>query len=110
MLFQVGYAVRGDHKTSSDTCITFCTTGVLLRRLQSDTELEGVTHVVVDEVHERTVESDLLLVPERACARSYYAAIMQRVSFAKYISCGQGHFLPAARAISAKASSYYSSS
>jgi ATP-dependent RNA helicase DHX57 len=35
---------------------------VLLRRLLSDTSLEGVTHVVVDEVHERSADSDLLLL------------------------------------------------
>lgn len=36
--------------------------GILLRRLESDRYLNGVTHVVVDEVHERTIESDFLLI------------------------------------------------
>ena len=36
--------------------------GILLRRLESDKTLEGITHVIVDEVHERTIESDFLLV------------------------------------------------
>jgi ATP-dependent RNA helicase DHX57 len=40
----------------------FCTTGILLRRLMSDHTLDGVTHVIVDEVHERTVENDFLLI------------------------------------------------
>lgn len=35
--------------------------GILLRRLLSDQDLLGVTHVIVDEVHERSVDSDLLL-------------------------------------------------
>ena len=39
-----------------------CETGILLRRLLSDVELEGTTHVIVDEVHERSVDSDLLLL------------------------------------------------
>ena len=34
----------------------FCTTGILLRRLEGDPDLESVTHIVVDEVHERTEE------------------------------------------------------
>ena len=34
----------------------------MLRRLESDKTLEGITHVIVDEVHERTIESDFLLV------------------------------------------------
>ena len=36
--------------------------GVVLRRLLSDPTLEGITHVVVDEVHERSADSDLLLL------------------------------------------------
>ena len=44
--------------------------GVLLRRLESDRELEGVTHVVVDEVHERSLDSDfLLLLVRKLCER-----------------------------------------
>jgi len=35
---------------------------VLLRRLLNDTALSGTTHVVIDEVHERSVDSDLLLL------------------------------------------------
>ncbi len=35
--------------------------GILLRRLLSDKDLQGTTHVIVDEVHERSVDSDLLL-------------------------------------------------
>ena len=48
-------------KTSS-TRILFCTTGILLRRLSEDTELGGVSHVIVDEVHERSVDGDFLLI------------------------------------------------
>ena len=58
----VGYTVRLDRKASRRTRLMFCTTGVLLRRLQSDPLLRDVTHVVVDEVHERSVECDLLLL------------------------------------------------
>lgn len=36
--------------------------GVLLRRLLGDPSLQGTTHVVVDEVHERSADSDLLLL------------------------------------------------
>eukprot|EP00930_Biecheleria_cincta_P016865 TRINITY_DN13576_c1_g1_i1.p1 TRINITY_DN13576_c1_g1~~TRINITY_DN13576_c1_g1_i1.p1 ORF type:complete len:1124 (+),score=184.16 TRINITY_DN13576_c1_g1_i1:264-3635(+) len=58
----VGYAVRHEHCASDRTCLMYCTTGVLLRRLQSAPDLQSVTHVVVDEVHERTMETDLLLL------------------------------------------------
>ena len=36
--------------------------GILLRRMVGDPALEGTTHVIVDEVHERSVDSDMLLL------------------------------------------------
>lgn len=39
----------------------FLTVGVLLRKLQSNPTLKGISHVVVDEVHERDINTDLLL-------------------------------------------------
>lgn len=44
------------------TTRTHTRAGVLLRRLMDDPLLAGVTHVVVDEVHERSLDSDLLLL------------------------------------------------
>ncbi|KAJ7071028.1 P-loop containing nucleoside triphosphate hydrolase protein [Mycena amicta] len=68
----VGYQVRFESKLPEEHgAITFCTTGVFLKRMQSnlsnDNRFEGrslddVTHVVVDEVHERDVDTDILLV------------------------------------------------
>lgn len=57
----VGYAVRGDQRVSSTTRIEFVTTGILLRRLQRDPGLTGVGAVVLDEVHERQLDTDLTL-------------------------------------------------
>ena len=53
----VGYQIRLESKTSSSTRLMFCTTGILLRRLESDPDLTDVSHVIVDEVHERSEES-----------------------------------------------------
>ncbi|XP_054033244.1 putative ATP-dependent RNA helicase DHX57 [Dryobates pubescens] len=58
----VGYQIRLESVKSSATRLLYCTTGVLLRRLEADLTLQGVTHVIVDEVHERTEESDFLLL------------------------------------------------
>ncbi|XP_065785475.1 putative ATP-dependent RNA helicase DHX57 isoform X1 [Muntiacus reevesi] len=58
----VGYQIRLESVKSSATRLLYCTTGVLLRRLEGDTALQGVTHIIVDEVHERTEESDFLLL------------------------------------------------
>jgi len=46
----VGYTIRLESKCSSNTKLLFCTTGILLKRLEEDPELENVTHVFVDEV------------------------------------------------------------
>jgi ATP-dependent helicase HrpB len=57
----VGYAVRGDRRTSRATRIEVVTSGLLVRRLQSDPELAGTTAVLLDECHERHLDADLLL-------------------------------------------------
>ncbi|MDU0293337.1 helicase-related protein, partial [Saccharothrix longispora] len=57
----VGYAVRGDRRTSRDTRIEVVTSGLLVRRLQHDPELAGVDVVLLDECHERHLDADLLL-------------------------------------------------
>lgn len=62
----VGYQIRMETKKSSRTRLLFCTTGVVLRRLVDDPTLKGITHVVVDEVHERQWQIDLLLVTLRS--------------------------------------------
>ncbi|WP_423446468.1 ATP-dependent helicase HrpB [Kocuria sp. KSNUG] len=57
----VGWTVRGERRTSRATRVEFVTPGILLRRLLRDPELTGIAAVVLDEVHERGVESDLLV-------------------------------------------------
>jgi ATP-dependent helicase HrpB len=57
----VGYAVRGDRRVSANTRIEVVTSGLLVRRLQGDPELVGVSAVVLDECHERHLDADLLL-------------------------------------------------
>ncbi|KAM3367506.1 hypothetical protein ACQJBY_016223 [Aegilops geniculata] len=58
----VGYQVRLDSARNERTKLLFCTTGILLRKLSGNKDLSDVTHVVVDEVHERTILSDFLLI------------------------------------------------
>ncbi|GAB2766440.1 ATP-dependent helicase HrpB [Amycolatopsis magusensis] len=57
----VGYSVRGDRKVSKRTRIEVVTSGLLVRRLQHDPELPGVSTVLLDECHERHLDADLLL-------------------------------------------------
>lgn len=54
-----GFTVRGETRTSARTRIEFVTTGVLLGRLLRDPELTGVSAVILDEVHERQLDTDV---------------------------------------------------
>ncbi|KAJ7527492.1 hypothetical protein O6H91_16G057600 [Diphasiastrum complanatum] len=58
----VGYQVRLEGMRGRSTRLLFCTTGILLRRLMVDPTLKDVTHVFVDEIHERGMNEDFLLV------------------------------------------------
>ncbi|PHH68989.1 hypothetical protein CDD80_7087 [Ophiocordyceps camponoti-rufipedis] len=74
---EVGYAIRGEARRSERTRITFMTTGVLLRRLQTSggrmedvaASLADASHVVIDEVHERSLDTDFLLTLLREVLR-----------------------------------------
>ena len=56
-----GFTVRGERRVGRDTRIEMLTPGVLLRRLLRDPALEGVGAVILDEVHERGLDTDLLV-------------------------------------------------
>lgn len=57
----VGYTVRGDRQLRPSARVEFVTPGVLVRRLLADPELEGTAAVLLDEIHERALDTDLLL-------------------------------------------------
>lgn len=57
----VGYRIRFDAKVSKATRIEVLTEGILTRRLQSDSALDGVGLVIFDEFHERHLHADLAL-------------------------------------------------
>ncbi|CAH0687952.1 unnamed protein product [Spodoptera exigua] len=62
----IGYQIRLESRVSPRTVLTYCTNGVLLRTLMAgDASLTGVTHIFVDEVHERDKFSDFLLIALR---------------------------------------------
>lgn len=58
----VGYQIRLENRVSSKTALVFCTTGILLRTLMyEENSLQQVTHLLIDEVHERDRFVDFLL-------------------------------------------------
>ncbi|EEP79946.1 conserved hypothetical protein [Uncinocarpus reesii 1704] len=73
---EVGYIIRGDSKFKHGvTKITYMTTGVLLRRLQVGGDnlaesLADISHVMVDEVHERSLDTDILLAVLKEALRA----------------------------------------
>ena len=58
---RVGYSVRFDDNTSEGTRIKYLTEGMLLQEMLRDPKLSQYSCVVVDEVHERSVDVDLIL-------------------------------------------------
>ncbi|XP_063225553.1 ATP-dependent RNA helicase DHX30-like isoform X2 [Bacillus rossius redtenbacheri] len=67
----VGYQVRLNSVLPRPVggSLLFCTTGVLLQRLRDDPGLQGLSHVVLDEAHERDLNTDTLLVLLRRALR-----------------------------------------
>lgn len=85
----VGYAVRLDARPGRH--ITVCTTGVLLQIFSTHPELEHVSHLIIDEVHERDINCDVILaLVKQLLTRNprlrvvLMSATMQSDMFAKY--------------------------
>jgi ATP-dependent helicase HrpB len=65
----LGYSIRFDSRLSRETRIEVVTEGVLTRRLVADPTLEGVSLVIFDEFHERSLQTDLALALCLDCQR-----------------------------------------
>eukprot|EP00102_Acyrthosiphon_pisum_P022829 XP_016660039.1 PREDICTED: dosage compensation regulator-like isoform X3 [Acyrthosiphon pisum] len=89
----VGYSVRFDSIFPRSTgAILFCTVGVLLRKLENG--MRGISHVIVDEIHERGVNSDFLMVVLKDMVYNYpdlrvifMSATINTAMFSKYFNC-----------------------
>jgi len=66
---RAGYAVRFEQKASKATRLRFVTEGLLLRRLHDDPRLRGMAAVVLDEFHERHLQTDLAITLLRRLQR-----------------------------------------
>ena len=57
----IGYSVRFDERTNASTKIKYLTDGMLARELMVDPLLKRYSVVIIDEAHERTLNTDILL-------------------------------------------------
>ncbi|XP_035279928.1 ATP-dependent RNA helicase A isoform X2 [Anguilla anguilla] len=65
-----GYSVRFESVLPRPhASVLFCTVGVLLRKLESG--IRGISHVIVDEIHERDINTDFLMVVLRDVVQAY---------------------------------------
>ncbi|GMM50862.1 DEAH-box ATP-dependent RNA helicase [Starmerella bacillaris] len=58
---QVGYNIRFDDKTSASTRLRYMTDGMLLREAMSDPDMSRYNCIILDEAHERTLATDILM-------------------------------------------------
>jgi ATP-dependent RNA helicase DHX29 len=58
----VGYAIRLENKLTDETRLVYATTGIVMRMLERSDDLGSITHLVLDEVHERSLDNDFLLI------------------------------------------------
>lgn len=93
----IGYTVRFKRQSPREYggSVEFVTTGVLLRRLINDPTLAGISHVMIDEVHERDINTDFLLVLLRDLLKErpdlrvvLMSATLDAESFSDYFSHG----------------------
>ncbi|KAL6712823.1 hypothetical protein ACLMJK_009535 [Lecanora helva] len=61
----IGYAIRLENRISPQTRLVYATTGIVMRMLEGGDELGEITHLLLDEVHERSIDSDFLLIALR---------------------------------------------
>ena len=100
----VGYEVRFDaERPRAYGAITYCTTGVALQRLKTNPELKDISHVIIDEVHERDIYTDVLLgilfkLHKTSIKVIVMSASMNIGAFKKYLKCPvvevQGRLFP----------------
>ncbi|XP_050500207.1 probable ATP-dependent RNA helicase spindle-E isoform X2 [Diabrotica virgifera virgifera] len=90
-----GYQVGLEKKLSPDSILTYMTTGVLLQKIIHLKRLTEYTHIIIDEIHERTQELDFLLLLIRKFLYAQnsttkiilMSATIKAEEFANYFQC-----------------------
>lgn len=66
---KVGYQIRFDSTLKQDTRLKFMTDGVLLREMMNDFKLQKYSSIIIDEAHERNINTDILIGMLSRCVR-----------------------------------------
>ncbi|KAI1344877.1 P-loop containing nucleoside triphosphate hydrolase protein [Xylariaceae sp. FL0016] len=66
---EVGYSVRFENSTSDKTVLQYMTDGMLLREFMTEPDLSSYSAIMIDEAHERTIHTDVLLSLVKDLAR-----------------------------------------
>jgi len=77
---QVGYTIRFEDCTSSETVIKYMTDGMLLRECLIDPDLTQYAIVMLDEAHERTIHTDVLFGLLKAVRSSCMCFVLKKRS------------------------------
>lgn len=93
---EIGYSVRFESRISRETVVEVATEGILLRMLATDPFLQGVSTIVFDEFHERSLSSDLALAMVRQVQQTVrpelklvvMSATLAAQPIADYLGCG----------------------
>ena len=98
---EVGYSIRFEDATSDKTVLKYMTDGMLLRELLTEPDLGGYSALIIDEAHERTLHTDILLAlvkdistfrPDLKLLIS--SATMDAQKFANYFDGAPIYFIP----------------
>ncbi|KAJ3457322.1 Cyclin-dependent kinase catalytic subunit [Fusarium solani] len=88
---EVGYTIRFEDCTSDKTILKYMTDGMLLREFMTEPDLGGYSALMIDEAHERTVHTDILLALVKDLSRErpdlkllISSATMNAEKFAQY--------------------------
>ncbi|KAF5693325.1 putative ATP-binding PRP16 [Fusarium globosum] len=98
---EVGYAVRFDNKSRADTRLKYMTDGLLLQGALSDANFSAYSCIIIDEAHERTMATDILMALLKAAVQKrddlkvvIMSATMDADKFVQYFGVGQPFNVP----------------
>ncbi|KAF6811697.1 ATP-dependent RNA helicase DHX8 (helicase associated domain-containing protein) [Colletotrichum sojae] len=101
---EVGYSIRFEDNTSDKTVLKYMTDGMLLREFMTEPDLAGYSAIMIDEAHERTVHTDILLALVKDLARErpdlkllISSATMNAEKFAAYFDDAPIYNIPGRR-------------